>query len=108
MVTSLVSLMTNTPVKDKVAMTGEITLRGRVLPVGGIRDKVLAAQRAGIQAVILPARNEKDLEEVPAHVKKQIEFHAVDHFDQALEVVQAKPRRRVRAAKAKARKRERS
>ena len=62
--------------------------------MGGIRDKVLAAQRAGIRSVILPARNEKDLEEVPARVKEQIEFHAVDRFDQALEVAEARAGRK--------------
>jgi ATP-dependent Lon protease len=91
---ALVSLFSGRRIRSDVAMTGEITLRGRVLPVGGIRDKVLAAQRAGIRAVILPARNEKDLEEVPARVKEQIEFHAVEHFDQALEVAEATTRRR--------------
>ena len=87
---ALLSLFTGRRIRSDVAMTGEITLRGRVLPVGGIRDKVLAAQRAGIRAVILPARNEKDLEEVPARVKEQIEFHAVDRFDEALEVAEAR------------------
>lgn len=105
---ALVSLFSGRRIRSDVAMTGEITLRGRVLPVGGIRDKVLAAQRAGIRAVILPTRNEKDLEEVPKRVKEQIEFHAVDNFDQALEVVEAKARRQVRKTKPKTRKRARS
>lgn len=87
---ALLSLFTERRIRSDIAITGEITLRGRVLPVGGIRDKVLAAQRAGIRAVILPARNARDLEEVPARVKKQIEFYAVEHFDQVLEVAEAK------------------
>jgi ATP-dependent Lon protease len=84
--TALVSLFTGRPVKSQVAMTGEITLRGRVLPVGGIRDKVLAAQRAGIGTVILPRKNEPDLAEVPEPIRRQLEFVLVDHIDQVLEV----------------------
>ena len=75
MVTSLVSLMTNTPVKNRVAMTGEITLRGNVLPIGGVKEKVTAAHRAGIKEVILPDLNRKDLEDVPDHVSKDLIFH---------------------------------
>tara|TARA_X000001036_G_scaffold440008_1_gene493678 strand:- start:95 stop:2482 length:2388 start_codon:yes stop_codon:yes gene_type:complete len=75
MITSLVSLMTDTAVKDKVAMTGEITLRGNVLPIGGVKEKVTAAHRAGIKEVILPDLNRKDLEDVPEHVSKDLTFH---------------------------------
>ena len=75
MVTSLVSLMTNKPVKDKVAMTGEITLRGNVFPIGGVKEKVTAAHRAGIKEVVLPDLNRKDLEDVPEHVSKDLNFH---------------------------------
>tara|TARA_Y100000780_G_C13501559_1_gene346294 strand:- start:191 stop:712 length:522 start_codon:yes stop_codon:yes gene_type:complete len=75
MVTSLVSLMTNTQVKERVAMTGEITLRGNVLPIGGVKEKVTAAHRAGIKEVILPDLNRKDLEDVPEHVSKDLTFH---------------------------------
>ena len=67
-------------------MTGEITLRGKVLPVGGIKEKVIAANRAGIKRVILPKWNEKDLIEVPEYVKKELHFHFVEHVDQVLEV----------------------
>ena len=86
---ALVSMLTGRAVRCDVAMTGEITLRGRVLPVGGIRDKVLAAQRAGIGTVVLPTRNEKDLEEVPAEVRSDVAFVPVDDFDEVLEVVLA-------------------
>jgi ATP-dependent Lon protease len=65
-------------------MTGEITLRGRVLPVGGIKEKVLAARRAGIQTVILPARNRQDLEDVPEHVRQQLAFRFVETMDEVL------------------------
>jgi ATP-dependent Lon protease len=78
MVVSLTSLLTGKPVRDDVAMTGEITLRGQVLPVGGIKGKVLAAHRAGIKELILPKRNAKDLEEVPAEVLSTFKIHLVD------------------------------
>ncbi len=88
MATALASLMTNRLVKSDVAMTGEITLRGRVLPVGGIKEKVLAAHRAGLKTVILPKRNEKDLDELPDQVRKDLKFVFAetvgDVFDAAL------------------------
>ena len=74
LLTALVSLLTETPVRDDVAMTGEITLRGQVLPVGGIKDKVLAALRGGLKKVLLPERNRKDLPEIPEEVRNQLEF----------------------------------
>ncbi|MBU1047961.1 MAG: endopeptidase La, partial [Candidatus Omnitrophica bacterium] len=80
--TALVSLLTNRLVKYNVAMTGEITLKGKILPVGGIKEKVLAASRAGIKEIILPARNKKDLEEIPAHVKKSLKFTFVKTLDE--------------------------
>ena len=76
--TSLVSLLTGRPVRADVAMTGEITLKGKVLPVGGIKEKILAARRAGIKKVILPRQNEKDLIEVPDVVKEGMKFIFVD------------------------------
>jgi len=72
-------------------MTGEITLRGRVLPVGGIRDKVLAAQRAGIHTVVLPKRNEKDLEDVPEDVREALHFEPVGTFDEAMAIAFGEP-----------------
>jgi len=85
MATALTSLATNRCVRHNIAMTGEITLRGRVLPVGGIRDKVLAAHRAGIRTVILPRRNELDLEDVPAELRRELIIILVDTVDQVLE-----------------------
>ena len=84
MFTALISLLTGRPVRSDLAMTGEITLRGLVLPVGGIKEKVLAAKRAGITTVILPSRNEKDLEEVPEQVKKDMQFHFVQRMDEII------------------------
>ena len=76
--TALVSLCREKPIEHTVAMTGEVTLRGKVLPVGGIKDKVLAALRAGIKTVVLPKRNEKDMEEVPDYAKEHLEFRFAD------------------------------
>ncbi|MDZ7270735.1 MAG: endopeptidase La [candidate division KSB1 bacterium] len=84
--TSLVSLLTDRPIRSDIAMTGEITLRGKVLPVGGIKEKVLAARRAGIRHVILPRKNEKDLAEIPEELRKEITFYFVDTMDQVLEL----------------------
>jgi ATP-dependent Lon protease len=84
MATTLVSALTKIPVRKDVAMTGEITLRGKVLPVGGIKDKVLAAYRGGINEVILPRENEKDLEEIPAEVREAMEAHFVESMDEVL------------------------
>ncbi len=84
-VTALASLLTGRPVRSDTAMTGEITLRGKVLPVGGIKEKVLAAHRAGLKRVILPRRNERDLEDLPADVRQALEFVFVDTVDEVLE-----------------------
>jgi ATP-dependent Lon protease len=84
MATTLVSALTKIPVRKDVAMTGEITLRGKVLPVGGIKDKVLAAFRGGITEVILPKENEKDLEEIPTEVRELMEVHLVESMDEVL------------------------
>ncbi len=81
---SLVSLLTGRPVRSDVAMTGEITLRGKVLPVGGIKEKVLAARRAGIRTVILPRRNENDLDDIPAELRAEMETIFVDTVDEVL------------------------
>ena len=88
---TMLSLLTSRPVRADVAMTGEITLRGRVLPVGGIRDKVLAAQRAGIHTVVLPKRNEKDLEDVPEDVREALRFEPVGTFDEAMAIAFGEP-----------------
>lgn len=85
MVTSLVSLLTSRPVRAGLAMTGEITLRGKVLPVGGVKEKVLAARRAGITQVVLPCRNEKDLEGIPEYVRDEMDFVFADRIDDVLQ-----------------------
>ena len=83
---SLVSLLTGLPVAPELAMTGEITLRGRVLPVGGIKEKVIAAKSAGIKKVILPTKNKKDLEDVSDNVRNALEFEFVDEIQQVLDL----------------------
>lgn len=96
LVTALVSLLTGIPVRDDVAMTGEITLRGQVLPVGGIKEKALAAQRAGVKVFILPKRNELDLDELPPVLKENLRFVLVENIDQVLaEALPEEFRRRV-------------
>jgi ATP-dependent Lon protease len=86
MVTALASLLTGRPVKSRIGMTGEVTLQGRVLPIGGLKQKVLAAQAAGLTEVILPARNEADLDDVPADVRDRMTFHPVTSVDEVLEL----------------------
>ena len=78
MLTALVSLLSGRKVKDTVGMTGEITLQGKVLPIGGVKQKVLAAHRAGLTEVILPRRNEQDLDDVPEQVREDMTFHIAD------------------------------
>jgi ATP-dependent Lon protease len=85
MATALVSLLTDRPIAERLAMTGEITLRGQVLAVGGIKQKVLAAARAGIHTVVLPRRNEADLDDLPPEVRDKLSFVLVDRVDQVLE-----------------------
>jgi ATP-dependent Lon protease len=86
MVTALASLLSQTPVKSTVGMTGEVTLQGRVLPIGGLKQKVLAAHRAGLKDVILPKRNEGDLDDVPEQVREEIAFHPVETIDEVLAI----------------------
>ena len=91
MATAIVSLLTGIPVRCDVAMTGEITLRGRVLPVGGVREKALAALRRGISHMILPEANQGDLEEIPPELARKLEFHFVSGMDEVLALALAEP-----------------
>ena len=104
MATAIASLVRETPVADDIAMTGEITLTGQVLPIGGVRDKVLAAQRAGLGRVVLPRENEPDLEELPPETRDALDFVLVDSigevFDAAFSSNGARTNGRVRAAAA--------
>ena len=84
MATALISALTKIPTRKDVAMTGEITLTGRVLPIGGLREKALAAKRAGIKRVIIPDKNLSDLADMPKEVKRAITFLPVEHMDQVL------------------------
>ena len=105
MFTAIVSLLTGIPVKNRVAMTGEITLRGNVLPVGGVKEKITAAHRAGIKTIILPDHNRKDLEEIPNHIKKDLDFHfakeMMDVTDFALPGLNGRKKPKKSSAKAK-------
>jgi ATP-dependent Lon protease len=87
MVTALASLLTGRPVRKTIGMTGEITLQGRVLPIGGVKQKVLAAQAAGLSEVVLPQANAADLEEIPADVRDRMQFHPVKSIDEVLALV---------------------
>ncbi len=84
---ALISLFSNRAIHQELAMTGEVTLTGRVLPVGGVREKVLAARRAGITTVLIPRHNEKDLIELPAEVKADVTFHAVDTLEDVVKLL---------------------
>jgi ATP-dependent Lon protease len=86
MTTALASLLTGRPVKPGVGMTGEVTLQGRVLPIGGLKQKALAAHRAGLTDVVIPADNEADLDDVPESVREQVRFHPVTDVRQVLEI----------------------
>ncbi len=84
MCTSLVSALAKRPVHRRIAMTGEITLRGRVLPIGGLKEKIIAAHRGGIKKVLIPKENEKDLRDVPKVISNQLEIALVEHMDEVL------------------------
>jgi ATP-dependent Lon protease len=93
MCTALVSVLTKVPVRSEVAMTGEITLRGRVLPIGGLKEKLLAAHRGGITTVIIPEENKKDLADIPANVTSSLDIHAVRWIDEVLGIALEQPLR---------------
>ncbi|MCO4753602.1 MAG: endopeptidase La, partial [Bacteriovoracaceae bacterium] len=86
MATALTSAITDIPVRQDVAMTGEITLRGRVLPIGGLKEKLLAAKQSGIQTVIIPEKNAKDLVKVPDEIKQGLNIHPVDQAEKVLKI----------------------
>jgi ATP-dependent Lon protease len=96
--TALISALTNRPVHHEVAMTGEITLRGRILPVGGLKEKSMAAHRAGIKTILVPQRNKKDMVDIPKKIQRDLNFVFVDQMDGVLPVALApeplKPARR--------------
>jgi ATP-dependent Lon protease len=91
MCTALASALTLKPIRRDVAMTGEITLRGKVLPIGGVKEKLLAAHRIGVTTVILPRENEKDLADVPKNVLEGMQVHLVDHIDEVLKIALLPP-----------------
>ncbi|MGN6281411.1 endopeptidase La, partial [Frateuria sp.] len=98
MCTALVSVLTKVPVRSEVAMTGEITLRGRVLPIGGLKEKLLAAHRGGITTVIIPEENKKDLADIPANVTSSLDIHAVRWIDEVLDIALEHPLRPAKPA----------
>ena len=98
MATAIASRVTCRPVRSDTAMTGEITLTGKVLPIGGLKEKALAAQRAGINRLIVPRRNEPDLDEIPEHLRKRMKIVPVDSVDEVLDAALQKRARRSRAA----------
>jgi ATP-dependent Lon protease len=91
MATTLVSALTKIPTRRDVAMTGEITLRGKVLPIGGVKEKVLAAHRAGVTNIVLPRDNEKDLADIPKNVLDSLDIHMVSTMDEVLKIALAEP-----------------
>jgi len=91
MATTLVSALTKIPARRDVAMTGEITLRGKVLPIGGVKEKVLAAHRAGVTNIVLPRDNEKDLADIPKNVLDSLNVYMVESMDEVLKIALAEP-----------------
>jgi ATP-dependent Lon protease len=89
--TAIVSTLTGIPVRKEIAMTGEVTLRGRVLPIGGLKEKLLAAMRGGITTVLIPKENEKDLADIPAKIRDGLKIIPVSHVDEVLELALAGP-----------------
>jgi ATP-dependent Lon protease len=92
--TAIASRITGRPVRADTAMTGEITLTGQVLPIGGLKEKALAAQRADIHRLIIPRRNEPDIDDVPEHLRKSMKFVLVDNADEVLDAALERPRKR--------------
>jgi ATP-dependent Lon protease len=92
----LISAITRRPVHKDVAMTGEITLRGRVLPIGGLKEKALGALRAGIKTVVIPAKNKKELAEIPSVIKRKLKFIAVSNMDEVLDLALLEPEKKPR------------
>ena len=86
MVTAILSLLTNSPVADDLGMTGEITLTGKILPIGGVKEKLVASKRSGLKAVIFPKDNQRDLDELPEYIKKGIDIHFVEHYDDVFKI----------------------
>ncbi len=101
--TALISALSKQPVRHEVGMTGEITLRGRVLPVGGLKEKILAAHRAGLTIVVIPKKNEKDLIEIPKRVKRDLKLVLVEHMDEVLPVALVKMKEKVKTVRAERR-----
>ena len=95
MVTSIVSSITDNPVHKSIAMTGEVTITGQVLPIGGLKEKLLAAHRAGIKQVIIPKDNEKDLVDIPKKVREDIKISVVDNVDEVLKIALKKELKRI-------------
>ena len=87
MASAMLSLVTGKKIKSKLAMTGELSLIGNVLPVGGIKEKMIAAKRAHMNSIILPRENQKDLNEIPEHIKKGIKFHLVDTMNEVADLI---------------------
>ena len=86
MVTALISLLRNQPVLENLGMTGELTLTGKVLPIGGVKEKLIAARRSGVKTLIFPKENMRDYDELPGYIKKGLEVHFVDHYDEVFRV----------------------
>jgi ATP-dependent Lon protease len=93
MASALASLMTDRPIKPRVAMTGEISLRGNVLPIGGLKEKLLGAYRAGMKMVILPKQNQKDTQDIPSELTKNLKLVFVESIEQVFEIALERPKR---------------
>jgi ATP-dependent Lon protease len=91
MATAICSALTKTPVRRDVAMTGEITLRGKVLPIGGLKEKMLAAHRCGVFEIVFPRDNEKDLADIPMNIRERMKLHPVDNMDEVLRIALERP-----------------